>query len=339
MNRILIVNVNWLGDTLFATPFIRAIKENFPQAHIAVFTHPRCKEILDGNPNIDEIIMYDEKGEHRHLWAKFSIISKLKSEKFDAAFILRKSLSRTMILFLSNITERIGYSSKRAGFLLTKKIPLPKKDLHRVEHFLDIARAIGIEPKSLNYDFFISEEDIKKADEILNENGIGLQGKYIALHAGGNWMPKRWPFENFAKLADEICHRLKYKVVFTGTEKDLILVKNICGLMKVKPIVLCGKINLKVLGAVFERSACMISNDSGPLHIAYSLKVPVIGLFGPTSPEITGPYGGNVKKLIWKDTGCKVPCYKLDCHDNKCMKVITVEEVFEAVKGMVGKSL
>ena len=143
MKRILIINVNWLGDTIFVTPFIKALREAFPDSYIAILTHPRCREILDSNPRINEIILYDEKGQDRHLLAKFSLISRLRLKKFDSAFILRKSLTRTMLLFLSGISERIGYNNRRSGFLLTKKAPLPNKALHKVEYFLDLARAAG----------------------------------------------------------------------------------------------------------------------------------------------------------------------------------------------------
>ena len=103
MKNILIVNVNWLGDTLFVTPFIRAVREKYSKAYIAILTHPRCYEILEGNPNIDEIIIYDEKKQHKNLLGKFSIVSYLRSKNFDTAFILKKSLSRTLLLLFSKI--------------------------------------------------------------------------------------------------------------------------------------------------------------------------------------------------------------------------------------------
>lgn len=332
MRKILIVNVNWLGDTLFATPFIRAVKEHYPESHVTVFTHSRCKEILEGNPYVDEIIVYDEKGQHRHLLGRFSMVSQLQSKKFDTAFILRRSLSRTMLLFLSKIHERIGYNSKKSGFLLTKKISLPPKDLHRVEHFLGIARGAGIKPKSINYEFFIPEKDDRKGKEILKNTGVKTGDDFIAINPGGNWDLKRWPAENFAKLADEIIDRFNLKVVLTGAEKDIELCQRISGLMKNTPLLLCGKTNLKTLGTVFKKAKWVISNDSGPMHIAVGVKTPVIALFGPTSPRITGPYGEGTYKILQKEVDCKIPCYKLSCKDNKCMKAITVEDVLVALR-------
>lgn len=334
MRRILIVNVNWLGDTLFVTPFIRAVRENYKDAYIAVLTHPRCCAILEGNPHIDETILYDEKKEHKSIFRKFSIIAHLRSKKFDAAFILRESLSRTMILFLSGIPQRIGYETKRANFLLTRKIKLRKRPMHKVEHFLNIAKAMGIEVRSRDYEFTISRDDMQRAQKLLEEHGVKGE-KFIAFNPGGNWDLKRWPYENFAHLGDEIQKRFHVKVVLTGAEKDVGLTQKISELMGHKPIIVCGKTDLKTLGALFHIAACVVSNDSGPMHIAVAARTKVIALFGPTSPALTGPYGSGVYKVLHKDIGCKIPCYKLECSDNRCMKAIKVEEVVEAIDGIM----
>jgi lipopolysaccharide heptosyltransferase II len=331
MKKILIVNVNWLGDTLFATPFIRTVRENYPNSYIAIFTHPRCREVLEANPNIDEIIIYDKKNQHRSLAAKFFIVSQLKTKKFDIAFILRRSLSRAMLLFLSKIPERIGYDSKKAGFLLTRKVPHPVKDLHRVEYFLGLARGVGMWPKSTSYEFFISAEDREMAERILSLEGIRPGEDFIVLNPGGNWDLKRWPAENFAELGDEIFNRLKMKVVLTGAEKDIDLCNKISILMKTRSVSLCGKTDLKMLGAIFEKAKKVVSNDSGPMHIAVGVKTSVVALFGPTSSRMTGPYGEGEYKILQKDVGCSIPCYNLLCKDNRCMRVITVEDVLKAI--------
>jgi lipopolysaccharide heptosyltransferase II len=334
MERILIVNVNWLGDTLFATPFIRAVREKYPKAHIAVITHPRCCEILEGNPNIDEIIIYDEKKQHKSLLGKFSMISHVRSKKFDAAFILRKSLSRTLLLLFSKIPVRIGYGSRRAGFLLTKKAEAPAMRLHKVKYFLNLAKAAGMETKNENYEIFISDKDMENGKNILEAAGVKNK-EFIALNAGGNWGPKRWPAENFAELGDKISEKLKIAVVLTGAEKDMALVENIASLMKHKPFILCGKTNLKTLGAVFKKAMCVVSNDSGPMHIAAAVKAPVVAVFGPTSAELTGPHGGGKCKVARKDIGCKIPCYDFKCEDNRCMKAVNVEDVWRALHEIV----
>jgi lipopolysaccharide heptosyltransferase II len=334
MKRILIVNVNWLGDTLFATPFIRAVREKYPKAYMAILTHPRCYEILEGNPNINEIIIYDEKKQHKNILRRFSIIAYLRSKNFDAAFILKKSLTRTLLLLFSKIPVRVGYRSRRAGFLLTKRVDIPHEELHKVEYFLNLARSVGIETKNKNYEISISNNDMKKGEKILKDAGIKDKG-FVALNAGGNWDPKRWPAENFAKLGDCVFEKLRMSIVLTGAEKDIILAKTISGLMKHKPFILCGKTDLKTLGAIFKKAICVISNDSGPMHLAASVRANVVAIFGPTSPKITGPYGDGKYKILHKDIGCKIPCYDSKCKDNRCMKAVTVEDVLGALNELI----
>ncbi|MDO8603448.1 MAG: lipopolysaccharide heptosyltransferase II [Candidatus Omnitrophota bacterium] len=334
MKSILIVNVNWLGDTLFATPFIRAIREKYPKSYIAVLTHPRCYGILEGNRNIDEIIIYDEKKQHKNLLRRFSIISYLRSKNFDVAFILRKSFSRTLLLLFSKIPHRVGYRSKRAGFLLTKRVDAPHKELHKVEYFLNIAKAMGIETKNKNYEIAISENNIKNAENILRDAGVKDEN-FVVLNAGGNWNPKRWPLENFARLGDGIVKKSEASIVLTGAEKDILLAEDIARLMKHKPVILCGKTDLKTLGAIFKKAMCVISNDSGPMHLAVAARANVIAIFGPTSPELTGPYGDGEYRVLHKDIGCKVPCYDSKCKDNRCMKAVTVEDALGALNEII----
>jgi heptosyltransferase-1 len=262
------------------------------------------------------------------------MVSYLRSKKFDTAFILRKSLSRTLLLLFSKIPRRVGYRSKRAGFLLTEKVDSLHKGLHKVEYFLNLAKAAGIETKNKNYEILISSNDMENGKKILKDAGIKDKG-FIALNAGGNWDLKRWPAEDFAKLGDKIFERFNMPIVLTGAEKDIALAEKIAGLMRHKPVALCGKTDLKTLGAIFKKAACVISNDSGPMHLAVAVRTNVIAIFGPTSPELTGPYGDGKYVVLRKDTGCRVPCYDLKCKDNRCMKAVTAEDVLGALDGII----
>lgn len=332
MMRILIFEVNWLGDVLFSTPAIKAIRKKYPDSHIAVLVVPRCRQILEHNPFINETIIYDQDGKHRTLAGKLEFINQLHQRHFDKAFIFHRSFTRALLIYLAGIPQRIGYSTKGRGFLLTEKIAVPGEKLHKVEYFLNMVRSAGIDTEAGFCEFYISDQDRAWALQILDKQGIDKNDFIVILNPGGNWGPKRWPLERFAEVGDRLVEQYKARIIITGGLKDEQRAIQIAALMKHRPISFCGMTDLNKLGALLDRADMVISADSGPMHIAVARGTKVIGLFGPTSPRITGPYGRGNHAVLWKDIGCQVPCYDTSCTDNRCMKAITVEDVLKAVK-------
>ena len=333
--RILIVNVNWIGDVIFSTPFIKAVRDAYPDSYIACLLHPRCADILKGSPRIDEIIIYDEEGEHKGIIGKLTLISYLRKIHFDMAFILHRSFTKALLTFLAGIKERIGYPTKNRGLLLTKTIDLPEEEAHKVEYFLGLARGFGIKVREISYEFFVHERDRDSIKKFLKKHNVADKDRLIVLCPGGNWGPKRWPKKSFAELADMLSEKLNAKIILSGAKKDALLVEEIRSIMKSVPVISCGLTTLKELGALLERADLVIANDSGPMHLAVAMKSNVIALFGPTSPGLTGPYGKGNYKVIWKTEDCEVPCYDVTCTDNRCMKLITVEEAFKKSEEML----
>jgi heptosyltransferase-2 len=331
--RILIVNVNWLGDVLFSTPLIRALRKRFPDAYIACMVVPRCREVLSLNPHIDEVIIYDEEGRHRGLLGKFKIVSYLKSQQFDTALLLHRSFTRALVVFLAGINRRIGYYTKKRAGLLTEALSPPPEDTHRVDVFLNLGRPLGIDTSDRNYEFFISDEDRKKAAGLLEKEGIMGGEPFVVINPGGNWAPKRWSAENFARLADELVGKYRVRIIVTGSKRDIKLGERITGLMKTQPVLLCGKTTLREMAAVMERARVVVANDSGPMHISISMAANTAALFGPTSPQITGPIGQGGFAALRERVDCDIPCYKVACEYYKCMEAITVEGVLKAIDG------
>lgn len=332
-DKILIVNVNWVGDVLFSTPAIRAIRQRYPNAHIACMVVPRCKEVLELNPHLNELIIYDEKSGYKGLTGKLKLVSELKGRRFDIVFLFHRSLTRTLMVALSGIKERVGVYTPKRGFLLTRKIEPQKPGLHKVEQFLNIVKAGDMTSGSRNMELFISQEDEVFASEFLKSRGVRFGEHIIVLNPGGNWNLKRWPAERFAELGDRLAGAYGAKIVITGAEKDVELGNSIYKMMRRKPVVSCGKTTLRQLAALMKCAELVISNDSGPMHIAISQGAGTIALFGPTDPKTTGPYGEGRYIVIQKDPPkpeCKIPCYNLRCEDGACMKAITVEDVIKA---------
>ncbi|MDD3905421.1 MAG: lipopolysaccharide heptosyltransferase II [Candidatus Omnitrophica bacterium] len=337
MKKILIVNVNWIGDTLFATPFLRAVRDAHPDSYIACLTHPRCVEMLDLNPCLNEIIIYDEEGVHRTLAGKLKLITGLRKKHFDTAFLLHRSFTKALIVFLADIKERIGYPTKRRGALLTKTVEEPSEEMHKVEYFLDIARACGLAVNSMAYEFFVDDSHRKFIDGFLRQAGVRDTDRIAVLCPGGNWAPKRWSCKSFARVADALVSRYACRIIISGAAKDARLAADIKGMMTSEAIVIAGKTTLKQLGALFARSSLVVANDTGTMHMAVAMNAPTIALFGPTSPALTGPYGTGRYKVIFKNETCDIPCYDFTCTDNRCMAAIKVEDVLKEAESILAQ--
>jgi lipopolysaccharide heptosyltransferase II len=342
IRKILIVNVNWIGDVLFSTPFIRSVRQAYPDAHIACLLHPRCKEMLESNPRLNEIIIYDEEGSHRGIIGKAILVNQLRRKGFDTAFLLHRSFTKAFLTFLAGIRQRIGYATKNRSVILTKEVDEPDGQVHKVEYFLNIARAVGINPTDLSYEFFVDDDDKKSVNAILLREGIADKDRIIVLCPGGNWDPKRWPKENFAGLGDLLAAKTGARIIISGAKKDAALAEDIKGMMKTGPVITAGKTTLRQLGALLSRASLVIANDSGPMHMAVAMKAKTIALFGPTSAPLTGPYGkGRYRVIVGKAStdgnSCEVPCYDLACNNNRCMSEISVADVLSAAMEMLNQ--
>jgi heptosyltransferase II len=332
--KILIFNVNWLGDVLFSTATIRNIRNNYPDSFIACIIPERCLCVLEGNTQLDEIIVFDEKGRHRNIWQKIKFISYLRRMKFDKVFLLHRSFSRALISWLAGIPERIGYHTPKRGFILTKSIkPPPVESLHRIDYYLNIIQKAGLTVSDRHTEFFVTQDDIKAVEEFLIKNNIGEDDFIAGINPGGNWGPKRWPKENFAVLADKLGDEYKAKIIITGSGSDVKLAEKIIQKMRHRAVLACGELTLKQFAVLANILNVFISADSGPMHIANVMGAKlIIALFGPTDPKLTGPVPADNAVIVANNTGCRVPCYKVNCPDNVCMKNITVAQVMEKIR-------
>lgn len=335
MKKILVVNVNWLGDVIFSSPVFRALRQHYPDAHIACMAVPRVKEILECIDGIDEIIEYDEEVRHNGLLAKLKFIGLLKRKRFDEAFFLSRSFSRVLLTALAKIPRRIGYENKNRGKFLTHVVDIPSADVHRSDYYLNVVRSYGIKISDGTTFLNVPAKEERETQGMLEASGIDPVDYTIAINPGGNWDLKRWPAENFSRLIDLLNNNINIKLLLTGSEKDTELVNRICSSLRSspKPIILTGKMTLKQLLALMKKINIFISADSGPLHMASSVGCASIGVFGPTRPELTGPRGKKESIILQKDVGCnKRACYYLECQDNTCMQAVTAEDIYASVR-------
>jgi len=331
MNNILVVNVNWLGDAVFSTPLFKALKKTYPLARLTCLCVPRVKEVLEYCPYVDKIIIYDERGLHRFPWAKWQLIRDLKKEKFDVSFLLHRSMTRALLVYLAGIPLRIGYSKSKG--LLTNPVEMKSEEIHRCDYYLKVLEGYGIRVQDRLCELVLKEDDRRSLEAKLSKARIGLTESYVVLNTGGNWDLKRWSADSFALLAKRLTQEFGLKIVFSGSGKDREHCQRIAQAADIRAVVLAGETSLGESLVLYKRAVAVISSDSGPLHLAHSVGADVIGIFGPTMPSITGPRGRGRAQILFKDVGCnKAPCYHLSCANNVCMQSVTVDDVCQAFK-------
>jgi len=336
--KILVVNVNWLGDVIFSSPLFRALKSHFPGCHISCLAPPRVQAVLECIPDIDEKMVLDEKGEHGSFVAKCQLIWEIRQKRFDAVFLLHRSMTRAFLVWMAGIPVRVGYDLKNRGAFLSHRISPLTKWVHRLDYYLNVMEALALPVVDRTTYLQTPEGARQRMVERLNHLGIKRTDYLVVIHAGGNWDLKRWPSRYFSKLVDRLHLEYQAQVILTGTEHDVALVKEISSGSSYQPFILAGQTDLHELMAVMELANLVISADSGPLHIAHSLGKNCIALFGPTRPEVTGPRGKGQLIILQKDVGCnRNPCYHLLCHDNICMQSITVDDVIKGIQQLKNK--
>lgn len=336
--KILVFELNWLGDILFSFPLIKALRQAFPKAYISCAVVPRYADLLAYNPWISDLHVLSDENGLATIGEKLAFIGVLKKERYDTCLFLKPSSTKAVMATLAGIPERIGFRGKSAP--LTREVDMPKGEVHRADQLLALAAALGIREADGTYEYFVDEEYEEKVGELIHKEGRGAN-RIVALNTGGNWGPKRWPLENFVVLAQMLLERFDdIEILIPGSTKDLAGAQYVVS--EAGPercYTLAGRTGLNDLAALFKRSELVVSADSGPLHLASATGAATIGLFGPTSAKLTGPRGAGENVVIQSDIPCRVPCYVEDCTmDHKCMKSITPERVFkEAERVLAGE--
>ncbi len=339
LERILVVRTDRIGDVLLSTPVIKALRENYPHAYIAVMVSPYSKDIVEGNPYLDEVIIYDKEGKHRSWRRTLKFARNLKKKRFDLALVLHPTNRVHLITLLAAIPRRVGYDRK-LGFLLTDRIVHLKHlgEKHELEYTLDLLRYVGIEPQDKNPFMPIREDSERWADKILRDEEVGQSDKLLALHPGASCPSKIWPYQRFAEVADKLNQKYGFKILVLAGPKELGLAEKLISHMQAKAVNLAGRTSVSQLASILKRCRLFISNDSGPVHIASAVGVPVISIFGRgqegLSPQRWGSLGLK-DKILHKKIGC-IECLAHNCVKNfACLKAITVDDVMAAADSIL----
>ena len=222
MKRILIVNANWMGDVLFSTPAIRAVRKKYPGSFIVCLVPPRVKNILQNNPHLNEVMTYDDRAPLLAFWRSAGIVSRIRKGNFDTAIFFHRSASKVRLAALAGVPERIGFETPGRTKDLTSTVTLPKKPLHRIDTYLYLLEQAGIPSNGRRMEYFpdpAAEASLKKL--------IPSDGPYTVLHAGGNWDLKRWPLESFVEWIRLWRQGTGRRVVLCGTAPEMPLAEKI----------------------------------------------------------------------------------------------------------------
>jgi heptosyltransferase-1 len=339
--HILIIKLSAIGDVVHSLPLLEVLRGRFPLARIDWLVEEDASGIVEGHPSIDGLLIFPRKSWLRRFMRKGEFISVgreaarfsrgLKSTRYDIVIDLQGLLKSGILAFLAQGKRKIALNNGREGSALfvNERVAVPDPEMHALERYLCIARHLGVKNPRWNGYIPVYESDKTYIDSLLGK--LDVERPLIAVNPMAKWETKLWEPSRFASLADLLNEKLAAGVIFTGSDTDRGAIGAIQSEMKTEALNLAGRTTLKQLAYLYQRCTVVISTDTGPMHIAAAMGSPiVVALFGPTSPMRTGPYGGG-QKVIRAGVECS-PCFKKRCDDMRCMRGITVEMVYEAVK-------
>lgn len=336
--KILVRGTNWIGDAVMSIPALYELRRIFPGSHITLHTRSWARGIFQDAVFLDEILTFEpEKSKIKTVLEQSRI---LRENKFDLAVLFPNSLESALIARLARIPKRFGYARDGRSFLLSDAVEIPvwKNEKHEVFYYLNLVAEIEksffgtqtVSEGEPRVELKVSDERKREARAILEENGVDLSKKIVALGVGStNSRAKRWQAESYARLNDKLQTDAGANVILVGTKDELDVSREVFEKSARKPLILTGKTNLAEAVAILSAIDLLVSNDMGLAHVAPAVGTKTIVIFGPTNEKTTQPVGSEI---IRRNVECS-PCMLRDCPiDHRCMTRISAEEVFEKAK-------
>ncbi|MBR5998290.1 MAG: lipopolysaccharide heptosyltransferase II [Deltaproteobacteria bacterium] len=336
VKKIMVRSANWIGDAVMTTPAMMAVRRAFPEAEIVVVANPVVAELLRGHPACDRLLPFDKRTAHRGLGGLARFCRNLREERFDLAILFQNAFEAALMACAGGIPLRLGYRGDARGLLLTHALKRPERQehVHQVWYYLRLLERFGVpvaaEPELL---LACTAEELAWSAAKLGE------GQWLAINPGAAYgEAKRWFPERFAEVADCLADEFGFKVLLTGGAKEREIGREIAAVMRHEPLNLIGRTSIREMMALLARCALMITNDSGPMHVAAALRTPVVAVFGSTDHLATSPWAQHAK-VVRHDLACS-PCLKRVCPtgDFRCMKEITAEDVLEGARELLAET-
>jgi len=315
----LVVSTTGLGDTLWATPAIRCLRESFPKSYLAVLTSPVGFEVLKKNPHIDELFVVKNSS-----LSFLKVFFRLRTKKIETALLFhasqRLALPLCAFLFIPDIIGTKG-CSKGLDALLTAA--LEQKEEHEIARRLSLVQRAGATLSSLSLEMAWDKEDEKRAEGFLESHRIPSFLPLVGLHPGAKDRFKRLPPALFVRLGQELKERLGCQIFVTGSLSERSLIETVSSQIEgAIPLTL----PISVFSALLSRFALFITNDTGPMHLAVAAKTPTLALFSPTDPKRCGPYHAPRSRVLYRPATC-FPCLKKKCQEPFCLLQIPFQTI------------
>lgn len=336
--KILVLRYRFIGDTILTVPFLRNLRLAEPDAYIAWVVAPGTAAVVDGIPYVDELIFWDpvtihadSTGTHKTFGDKVKFIRDLRARRFDKVYVLKRSFGSALIGYLTGARKRIGFATEGRSFLLTRSVPY-RSEQHEVLSFLDVLKADDIPVVDDYLESWVTAQEADEAKKLLAAAGAD-ESRLLAIHPFGSIYEKTWPIERFAETASKLQEQFGLKPVILGAKGDIHGFEKYRHLFPEGSCDLVGKCGIRISQAVLHKATFFLGNDSGVMHLAAAAGLPLLALYGPTSPARFGPWGEKTA-VIYSGFDCS-PCrqkYFTECEaaaggKPACIDSISVDTV------------
>ncbi len=329
--RILLIKPSSLGDIVHTFPLVSAIKAQWPGVHLTWLVKRQWAELVKRAEGVDRVWPVDMTVRS---WVREG--AALRAEQFDLALDVQGLFRSGVLAWLSGAPTRVGFANGREGspWFYTNRVQIQDPNVHAVDRYLSIMGALGVgPPKKPRFQFKLLDEDVATVRAICHRHGFAVDRPWIAMSIGARWPTKRWPLTAFAAVVDQLHESQLDPIVIIGSSDERRDTNQLRALTASPFIDLCGEIPLGCLPTLLSSASAMVTNDSGPMHIAAALGVPVVAMFGPTSAIRTGPYGDGHQVLNGR-VPCS-PCFSRVCRhvpELECLHLITPAHVVDALR-------
>jgi heptosyltransferase-2 len=350
IKRILVRGPNWLGDAVMCEPALRGLRKLFPDAQIALLVKPAVAELFVGHPALTRVLSYDTKGRHAGLSGKWALAGQLRRQSFDLAVLFQNAFEAAFLTFLAGVPRRYGYATDGRSLLLSDPVAAPDRRtlVHQVRYYWELLKPLGLtgDPSAPELVVFPEEEQAMAGRFV--QGGLTATDVVVGINPGSTYGgAKRWLPERFAEVTERLCRTIRESreqqasVVIFGAKGEEQLGREIAARLSSRSLILSGATTIRELMAAVKRCAMLLTNDTGPMHIASAFQVPVVAIFGPTDWRTTSPFG-SAHTIVRQPVDC-APCLLRECPiDHRCMTRVTVDQVYDAatkqVAGLSGSS-